>query len=504
MIANTLVIGASMETKRLPRILALHSTGPDSSSATPFENIMRSELERKLGSRVQVENRFLELDRFRHTEHAQALARTLRDDYSLNALDLIVPIGFPALQFTTTHLAGSFPNTAVLFVAVAARRIQDFRLPSNTTGVVHIDDWKGALASILDIHPDCEQIVVVSGSAPSDHEQLEIQKSLFQPFENRVRFRYLVDLSLEEMIQTVSHLPLKSVVIQGAFTWDGVGQMLTDDGALRAIYKAANAPVYALVGNNLGQGFVGGPMAALHERYLLGADVAFRILRGAQPKDIPIQKATPKYAMAFDWRQLQRWNISTSRLPIGSLIEFREASLWNQYPWLGLALPLLFASGIIPLLYKQNFQRYAGAARQKALRVGRHLKLTTRPDDSRILTDVSPDQVNEVVELICKSKPFSRSPRMMRFLKFVVAEKLNGQGGDLNEYNIARSVYDRPATFDPKSDNIVRVEARRLRTKLQDYYSSNQGSHIFIIEIPTGSYEPIFLQGSSESVGDPV
>ena len=59
---------------------------------------------------------------------------------------------------------------------------------------------------------------------------------------------------------------------------------------------------------------------------------------------------------------------------------------------------------------------------------------------------------------------------MRRFLQLVVCEALGGRAGDLKEYPIGVAVFDRPASFDPSIDPIVRVEARRLRAKLDNYY----------------------------------
>jgi signal transduction histidine kinase len=121
------------------------------------------------------------------------------------------------------------------------------------------------------------------------------------------------------------------VVIQGPFTSDSRGQILTDEGAPKLIYRAANAPVYALVGRNLGEGLVGGPTAAYRERYLLAADLIYRVLRGEKASAIPVETASPEHIRAFDWRQLRRWHIREDRLPPGSLIAFRERSAWERY-----------------------------------------------------------------------------------------------------------------------------------------------------------------------------
>ena len=125
------------------------------------------------------------------------------------------------------------------------------------------------------VQPEIRQVVIVAGSAPIDHEYLALQKEQFLPYAAKVRFRYLVDLPLLDTLAIVNQLPANTVLIQSSYNGDARGQILTDDGALRMIYATANAPVYALVGRNLGQGFVGGPMPALRERYLLTANVIY-------------------------------------------------------------------------------------------------------------------------------------------------------------------------------------------------------------------------------------
>lgn len=82
---------------------------------------------------------------------------------------------------------------------------------------------------------------------------------------------------------------------------------------------------------------------------------------------------------------------------------------------------------------------------------------------------------------------------MCRFLRFTVEQAIEGRAGDLKEYLIGIEVFDRKSTYDPRVDPIVRVEARRLRAKLQQYYRSAGAEDPIRIEFPTGSYVPQFL-----------
>ena len=85
---------------------------------------------------------------------------------------------------------------------------------------------------------------------------------------------------------------------------------------------------------------------------------------------------------------------------------------------------------------------------------------------------------------------FVRSARMRRFLEFTVERQITGRPHELKEYVLGIEVFDRPATHDPRLDPIVRVEARRLRGKLREYYQSEGASDELVIEYPRGSYVP--------------
>ena len=81
---------------------------------------------------------------------------------------------------------------------------------------------------------------------------------------------------------------------------------------------------------------------------------------------------------------------------------------------------------------------------------------------------------------------------MGRFLRLGVEYALAGRGEELKEYLIGVEVFDRKASFDPRFDPIVRVEARRLRAKLHAYYAGRGATDEVAIEVPTGSYLPVF------------
>jgi serine/threonine-protein kinase len=78
-----------------------------------------------------------------------------------------------------------------------------------------------------------------------------------------------------------------------------------------------------------------------------------------------------------------------------------------------------------------------------------------------------------------------------------VDKALAGDSEDLKEYTVGVEVFDRTPDFDPRADSIVRVEARRLRSKLRKFYEESEpGEHRLRIELPEGSYVPVFAPSS--------
>ena len=112
---------------------------------------------------------------------------------------------------------------------------------------------------------------------------------------------------------------------------------------------------------------------------------------------------------------------------------------------------------------------------------------------------ILPPAVRAQLEKILFSSVFANSERLRRFLRFAVEEALQGKGDQIKEYRIGTEVFDRNASYDPRIDPIVRVEASRLRGKLREYYQTDGAADPVIIELPKGGYTPVFLQRGTPS-----
>lgn len=100
--------------------------------------------------------------------------------------------------------------------------------------------------------------------------------------------------------------------------------------------------------------------------------------------------------------------------------------------------------------------------------------------------------VRQQLDRILGSRTFRAVDRIKRFLNFIVLETVAGRSDQLKEYVIAVEVFAKEPSFDPRTDPLVRVQARRLRARLVRYYREEGQEDTILIELPKGGYAPVF------------
>jgi serine/threonine-protein kinase len=96
---------------------------------------------------------------------------------------------------------------------------------------------------------------------------------------------------------------------------------------------------------------------------------------------------------------------------------------------------------------------------------------------------------------ILSSPDFVNSDKLCAFLKYIVAKSLAGETAQIKEYTIGVEVFGKPETFDPRVDTLVRVQASKLRARLEKYNSGLGLEDPIHIELPRGTYVPVFKNG---------
>jgi tetratricopeptide (TPR) repeat protein len=115
----------------------------------------------------------------------------------------------------------------------------------------------------------------------------------------------------------------------------------------------------------------------------------------------------------------------------------------------------------------------------------------------------APTETLRQLERVLGNRLFGRTEQLSRFLRFLVQQHLEGRDHELKETVIGVEVFGRSPEYDPKTDPIVRTEARRLRKRLDEYYAGDGKNDALVIEIPKGGYAPA-IRRAERTVGKPA
>jgi PAS domain S-box-containing protein len=349
------------------RVLVLYSFDKEQSLYSGFDQVLRLTLRSKLPDRVEFYTEYLDLVRFPDRSHADNLVESLRLRFSEKKPDLVIAVSYSALNFLLSNGEELFPKTPIVTLFNERRagelkqKMAQGLVRQNITGVEGRDDPKRSVDLARQLQPDTQRVFIVVGSSPLEKFWLKELQADFSTYDPRIAITYLTDLSMDEMLRQVAGLPPHSIILFTFLFQDASGQFFLPEEALDLIARKARVPVFGIYLPYLGHGLVGGRMSDPEKTGIQVAELARRVLSGEKPENIPmvVDNSTRD---AVNWRELRRWDINPDRVPAGSVVLFREPSLWDRYRWYligGIALVVCEAALIFALLIHRRRRRRA-------------------------------------------------------------------------------------------------------------------------------------------------
>lgn len=320
------------QTERASRVLMVHSFGSSAPPFTTHSTAFESTLKRELGAAVDLDEISLNMARYAQPDMEEAFAEFLAKRMSQWEPDLVVPIGSPAGRFVAKYRDRLFPRAPVVYTGMDRRTLPADAFANNAAFVGESFDLKGLVEDMLQLDPETNQVVVILGATPLErYWAVEFQKA-FEPFATRVKFSYVNDLTFEQILELVSNLPPHSFVLLGLLMRDAAGVTYNEDAALVRLHAVSRAPINGVFQHQVGLGIVGGRLYQGELEGVESARIATRILRGERASSFaPLIIGTRE--PSYDWRELNRWRFSESRLPPGSIVQFRQPTTWERYRW---------------------------------------------------------------------------------------------------------------------------------------------------------------------------
>ncbi len=330
---------------------------------------------------------YLESDRFPEEEASLVLSEYIRRKYHERPIDLVIAVSDVALAFVLRHRGELFPDAPIVYLGYGTPDAGLRTAGAGLTGVISGGGFVETLELALKLHPSTERVFVVA-EAPN-YPLRDLARRQLEAVAGGIPVVSISTGSVSQLIAAVRVVPPQSLILYVRYTQDDPGNVVASPEVARLVAHASPAPVYGVSSTYVGSGVVGGVVGITETHGIRLGEMARQILHGTRPQDIPLEQA--KLAPMFDWRQLQRWGISESRLPAGSVTLFRELSTWQRYRWyiVGVVAVTLVQSGLI-----------AGLLVHRARR--RRAEAQTRSSEARYRSVVHTQS-----ELICRFRPDS-------------------------------------------------------------------------------------------------
>ena len=344
----------------------VHSFGSTAPPFTTHSTAFETTLTQEMGKGIDLDQVSLDMARYAQPDMEVPFVEFLLKRLAKWQPDLVVPVGSPAGRFVAKYRDRLFPQTPVIYTGMDLRTLPPGAF-QNATFVGESFNVAGLVEDILQLAPDTTNIAVVLGASPLERYWTVEFRRAFEPFTNRVSFTWLNDLTFDQMLERVAKLPPRSFILIALLLRDASGVTHNQDDALQRLHAVANAPINGMYQHQLGLGIVGGRLYHAEVQGAESARIAIRILHGEPAVSFP-PMIVPAQGPRYDWRELQRWNISADRLPPGSEISFRQPSVWEQYSWyiLGALVIICLQSAMIVdfLLQRRRRRRIQAELRE--------------------------------------------------------------------------------------------------------------------------------------------
>ena len=272
---------------------------------------------------------FLKLD-IPENEVINMNIRELENLTNAYKIDMIVGLLPPVHDFLIANSDILFPGIPILLVAAGDSQIKSIE-EKNRFYYIKSSSTAAITDTILDIKqmlPDIEHLFIHSGSGPTDLPYLPIfKKEVIKHFDDNI-LEYWIGDPIEDILLKLSNVPDNSAIMMLITNTDNNGDPYVIHEYFPDYATIANAPIFSFSATQFGAGIIGGTMTSADSYGNYAAIAVNRIFNGNENLINESQNTAEKM---YDWRQLKRWDISPSRVPLTAKIMFKEETFWSKY-----------------------------------------------------------------------------------------------------------------------------------------------------------------------------
>lgn len=301
---------------------------------------------------------YLDVGKFPDLSYQEYLFDRFNEKYKGADLDLLIVIGpriIPIIKNYASENLKILPTISMDF-NYASENYDLYSLHSNTTKILATIDAKKNLNLAFSLFPDYSTIYIVSGATAMDNFLNKVTMDAARELHGSKKIVNLANVSMETMLDSVSQIPEKSIVVVTTFTSDANNVNYSTPEAIRLISKKTSAPIFVLLDTPFEEGAFGGYLTSMKIAGKEAGRAAIKILDGQKPNSIIIDPNDLNQYM-FDWRELKKRGLEDSKfIPAGSILLHREYDFIGTNKWLisGALLFILLQTLLIVNLARLN------------------------------------------------------------------------------------------------------------------------------------------------------
>jgi two-component system NarL family sensor kinase len=325
---GTAFSGAEVQKK----VLLLYEARSDSLGNVVVDRVFRTILNEKFDVDLDIRSEYLQFTPLTKQEY-QPLSSWLHRKYSGTTFDVVVAVGTTALDFVHEYHRNLFHGAQIVYWG-RRRGLDNWRSDTPITGVVAPDmteHMKSTVAFIRQLQPDLECLVVVSGTSSDDRDWEKAARQELRQFEDPIAVVYLSGLPLDDLEKRVANLRGKTAILVLTMSQDGAGRRLARTDVLSRVLERATVPMYTTSALYIDTGVVGGAMVNQEMMTVEAAGLVARLLQGESIREMPVRDST--IVAMVNWKAMRRWGIQEERLLPGTVVMYKDQSIWNLYGW---------------------------------------------------------------------------------------------------------------------------------------------------------------------------
>jgi two-component system cell cycle sensor histidine kinase/response regulator CckA len=275
---------------------------------------------------------YMDTKRINTDEYKEAFFRLMKMKYTKFKLDIIIVSDDNAFLFAVKYHRDLFGDTPIVFVGVnhfSPSMIDGHE--EQITGIVQDADIPATLNTALKLHPNTTQVAVICDATTTGQAYISQVTAVESQFKT-LKFIYLdgSELTTSEMLARLRSLPSNSIALLCIWLKDKSGVFVPWERGYPDISKNSPVPLYGILESMLQYGILGGKVQSGKHHGVEAAKIAVKLLAGKKLTDIPVRLESPNTYM-FNYKELQRWNISRTVLPRESIIFNEPQSVYHQY-----------------------------------------------------------------------------------------------------------------------------------------------------------------------------